>query len=56
MAKYTKGLLEKSIRILQPYQDAPLSEEAAREVLDNLTALLLYLHELEQKYGPKADV
>ena len=56
MAGYSKELLERTIRLCQPFSDAPLSEEAAREILDNLTDLLLYLRELEQKYGRDADV
>ena len=55
MAEYSRELLVKTIRRCQPSSDIPLSEEAAREVLDNLTALLLYLRELEQKYGEEEN-
>lgn len=56
MGGWSADLVQKTIRFLQPYQDAPLSKEDAREILDNLTALLLYLRELEEKYGREADV
>jgi len=56
MAKYTKELIERTRRLLQPFQDTPLSDEAAREILDNLSALLLYLRELEQKYGTEENL
>ena len=56
MAKYTMELLERTIRFCQPYSQAPLSEEAAAEILDNLTTLFLYLRELETKYGREENV
>jgi hypothetical protein len=55
MHRYSKPLLDRTIRTLQPYCDTPISEEAAAEVLDNLTALFLYLRELEQKYGNEKE-
>ena len=56
MGGWSDDLVQKTVRHLQPYQDAPLSEEAAREILDNLTALFTYLRELEQKYGVEENV
>ena len=56
MRRYSQPLLDQTIRTLQPYCDIPLTEEAAAEILDNLAALLLYLRELEQKYGQEEDV
>ena len=56
MPQYSKELLQRTIRALQPHGDSLLSEESAAEALDNLTALLLYLHELEQKYGREENL
>ena len=56
MGGWSDDLVQKTIRLCQPFSDTPLSEEAAREALDNLTALLLYLRELEGKYGREANV
>ena len=56
MGNWSDDLLQKTIRLCQPFTDTPISKEAAREVLDNLTALLLYLRELETKYGREENV
>ncbi len=53
---YSNELLQQTIRLCQSYSNDPLSEEAACEILDNLAALLVYLRELEQKYGPEENV
>ena len=55
MPDWSDELVQRTTRLCQPSSETPISEEAAREVLDNLTALLRYLSELEQKYGQEAD-
>ena len=46
-----KQILEKTIRVWQPYSDKPLTEDDAREILENMTGLFSFLLELEKKYG-----
>lgn len=56
MGGWSDELVQKTIRLYRPFSDTPLSEEAVREILDNLAALLLYLRELEEKYGQEEDI
>jgi len=51
MTHYSKEFLEKTIQAWQPYSPTPLSLENAREIAENVTALLCLLAELEKKYG-----
>lgn len=55
VSDYSKTFLAKTIQTWQPFYDTPLSEEAAREIADNVTNLLLFLAELERKYGNQAQ-
>jgi hypothetical protein len=51
MCKYSNEFLERTIKVWQPYSPVPLSLEDAREILENMTGLFLFLLELEKKYG-----
>jgi len=51
MAEFSKEFLEKTIKVWQPYSEAPLSLEDAREIAENVTGLYKLLFELEAKYG-----
>ncbi|HJX50967.1 MAG TPA: hypothetical protein VJ438_05900 [Candidatus Nanoarchaeia archaeon] len=54
MAQCKKNLsdefLKSTIKIWQPYSSTPLTEEDAREIIENMTELFSFLAELEQKY------
>ena len=51
MANFSNKYLEQTIKVWQPYSEAPLSLEDARKIADNMTGLFSYLIELERKYG-----
>ncbi len=51
MDNYSKGFLEKTINTWQRYYQAPLTQEDAREIADNMIGLFSLLTELEQKNG-----
>ena len=51
MAKFSKEFLEKTIQVWQPYSEAPLSLDDAREIAENMTGLYALILKLEQKYG-----
>lgn len=53
MAKYSKELLEKTIKVWQPHSPEPLSLDDAQEILDNAIGLYSYLFELKRKYDQK---
>ena len=55
MAEYSKEFLKKTIEIWQPYSEAPLTLEDAREITDNMVDLYSFLFELEQKYGTEKE-
>lgn len=50
MKKHSKGFLEKTIKVWQPYSSEPLTIEDAKEITENMTQLLKLLIELEKKY------
>jgi hypothetical protein len=47
---WRKEFLEDTIRVFQPYYDRKLTLEDAREMMDNLMGLELYLRKLRRKY------
>ena len=51
MTEFSKEFLEKTIKVWQPYSEAPLTLEDAREIAENMTGLYSYLLELERKNG-----
>jgi hypothetical protein len=51
MDNYSKEFLEKTINTWQRYYQAPLTQEDAREIADNMIGLFSLLAELEQKNG-----
>lgn len=55
MAAYSKKLLEKTIKVWQPYYSQPLTLEDAREIIDNLTEFMTVLAELDKKYGKGSE-
>jgi hypothetical protein len=50
--KTSQDFIERTKQVWQPYAPHPLTEEDAREIADNLTALFSFLAELDKKYGP----
>ncbi len=53
MAKYSKELLEKTIKVWQPHSPEPLTLDDAQEIINNAISLYSYLFELKQKYDQK---
>jgi len=51
MERYPQELLDKTIRLWQPYSNLDLSSQDALEIIDNTIALFELLEELEDKYG-----
>ena len=51
MEKFSQNFIQKTIEVWQPYSEAPLSLEDAREIAENMTGLFSFLIELERKYG-----
>ena len=51
MAELSEEFLRTTIKIWQPYSEAPLTLEDAREIAENMTGLYSYLLELERKNG-----
>jgi len=49
MPNYSKGFLEKTLKIWQPYSPVSLSSKSAREIVDNMTGLFSLLLKWEQK-------
>ena len=43
MSKYSKGFLNKTIKVWQPFSSTPLSLKDAREITENMTALFSFL-------------
>lgn len=48
---YSKGFLENTIKVWQPYSPDPLTLEDAREIEENFVGLFALVLELEQKNG-----
>lgn len=55
MPEYSEDFLKKTIEAWQPYSEAPLTLEDAREIMDNMVSLYSFLFELEQKYGKEKE-
>ena len=55
MPEYSEEFLKKTIDMWQPYSEAPLTLEEAREITDNMVGLYSFLFELEQKYGKEKE-
>lgn len=53
--EYSKGFLEETIGVWQPYSSTPLSKEDAREIATSMVELFTFLKQLEGKY-PDVDV
>lgn len=56
--RYSRGLIEETIKVWQPYYDAPLSEEDATEIIRNMTAFasaLLGLGVVRPRAGISSD-
>jgi len=49
MKTYTKGFLNKTIQVWQPYSPTPLSLKDAREITENMTALFNFLISEDKK-------
>ena len=47
---YSKEFIGETKRVWQPYAPYPLTDEDAREIADNMTALMLLLTDLDGKY------
>lgn len=48
-SKYSKEFLQKTIQIWQPYSDVPLSSNDAREITENMAALINFLISREKE-------
>lgn len=49
--KTSAELIKKTIEVWQPLSETTLTEEDAREIVENMTSLFSLLLELESKYG-----
>lgn len=49
MEKYSKEFLNKTIEVWQPYSSTPLSLNDAREITENMTALINFLISREKE-------
>lgn len=48
---YSRELIQQTIDMWQPHSEDKLTEEDAREIIDNVTNLFEYLAELDKKYN-----
>jgi|GEM_PF-1112289 len=55
MTRYSKEILEKTIRMWQPLSEEQLTEEDAREIVENLTGFFSLLGEWERENGKEED-
>jgi hypothetical protein len=55
MTRYSKEFLEKTIQVWQPLSEKELTEEDAREIVENMTGLFSFLIELDEKYGKEKE-
>jgi len=55
MSIYSKEFYKKTMTVWQPFSSSILSEENAREVIENTTSLFLLLSEWEKKDGEKNE-
>jgi hypothetical protein len=55
MTRYSKEILEKTIRVWQPLSEKQLTEEDAREIVENLTGFFSLLGEWERENGKEED-
>lgn len=51
MPQFSKEFLQQTAQVWQPHYDHPVTEEMAREIAENVVNLMLFVRELEQKYG-----
>ena len=50
-----RDFLRKTIEVWQPLSEKRLTEEDAREIVENMTGLFSFLIELDQKYGKEEE-
>ena len=50
-----RDFLRKTIEVWQPLSEKRLTEEDAREIVENVTGLFSFLIELDQKYGKEKE-
>lgn len=55
MTKYSREFLEKTIHVWQPLSKERLTEEDAREIVENLTGFFSLLRQWEQKNGKEEE-
>ena len=55
MPRYSTEILEKTIEVWQPLSEKKLTEEDAREIVENMAGLFSFLIELEEKYGKEEE-
>lgn len=46
---YSVALLEKTKRVWEPYAGHPISDEEARQIIENMTGLFEFLERLDRK-------
>lgn len=50
-----RDFLQKTIEVWQPLSKKTLTEEDAREIVENMTGLFSFLIKLDQKYGKEKE-
>jgi len=55
MSELSKGFLEKTITIWQPFSSSILSDKDAREITENIIGLFSLLSEWKEKDGQKNE-
>jgi hypothetical protein len=55
MSKYSKQLLDKTIEVWQPLSEEKLSEENAREIIDNVTGFFSILKKWDEEERRKQE-
>lgn len=54
VTRYSRELIEETIRVWQPYYEAPLTEADAREIIGNMTAFAAVLLNMRPPDRPRA--
>ncbi len=55
MSEYSKAFLENTRKHWEPYYEHPLTEEDAREIIENMIGLFNLLNKLDEKYADKKE-
>jgi len=55
MTEYSAEFIQKTIGVWQPYSKDKLTSDDAKEIADNMTALFLFLDELDKNQLAKKE-